>query len=774
LWRVLVGDYPDGVAYASNTHRPEVDFLNEKSYGVARNRGLRLTFEQMFARRITLLFLIVGACAAARPAYSQNAGNVNAGGRSVAAVSADHAPALDGTLNDASWTDAATVSDFHQREPFERQPATEKTEVRILYDRRFLYFGVHCFDSEPRRVVATELRRDADYSVDDNFTILVSPNNDRRSGYTFTVNPLGTQFDSLVSDEGRVEDPNWDGIWKSNARVTGDGWTATVAIPFSTLNFKTSDNVTVGINFRRFIRRKNEEDLWQSYLRIYGINRVSESGERTDLRDIGSGRLLIVKPYVVGGVKNDRESGTRVIRTGGLDIKYGIRSNLVANLTFNTDFADADVDPVRFNITPFRASLPEKRQFFLENGGVFQFGNGDSTQLFFSRQIGIDPVTGQQVPLDVGAKITGSLGPFEVGVLDAKTRASGPNPYANYFVARVKRRVLSESYLGGIVIDKQSGNVRDRFNRAAGVDGQFILFKKLTLSGFFAKTISADRRLRGKDWADSFDARYDSNLVQLEAFHSTVQPNFNPEVGFVDRTDITTNYAEAQLSPRPKHGSVREYNFLGFYSRQPDTRGVLQTQEWQTTFRALFHNGAYTDDDLFDNFIQRLNEPFNVFKNVVIPAGLYHFDRHQFTYGSDQSKRFVYSFFERFGTYYNGRLNEFRTRTSYRPSSKLSLSTVHTWDRFHFPQGVFNVHVGSFNTSYSFSRFLTTSLLVQVNSIDRDPLSVNFRVRWNYRPDSDLFVIYNLGNQFNSLAAGNPVLTREQRFTVKYTYSFLR
>ena len=324
------------------------------------------------------------------------------------------------------------------------------------------------------------------------------------------------------------------------------------------------------------------------------------------------------------------------------------------------------------------------------------------------------------------------------------------------------------------MIDKQSGSRQDRFNRAAGVDGQFILFKKLTLSGFFAKTVSADRRLRGKDWADSVDARYDSNLVQLEAFHSTVQPNFNPEVGFVDRTDITTNYVEAQLSPRPKHGRVREYNFLGFYSRQPDTRGVLQTQEWQTTFRANFHNGAYTDDDLFDDFIQRLNEPFNIFKDVVIPAGIYHFDRHQFTYGSDRSKRFVYSFFERFGTYYDGRLNEFRTRTSYRPSAKLSLSTVHTWDRFHFPQGVFNVHVGSFNTSYSFSRFLTTSLLLQVNSIDRDPVSVNFRVRWNYRPDSDLFVIYNLGNQFNSLAAGNPVLTREQRFTVKYTYSFLK
>jgi len=689
------------------------------------------------------------------------------------AVHADKAPELDGTLNDANWQDASLVTNFHQREPFERQPPTEKTEVRIVYDSRYLYFGIHCFDPDPKKIVATELRRDADFSVDDNFTVLISPNNDKRNGYTFTTNALGTQFDALISDEGRVNDPNWDGIWKSNGHVTQDGWTATMAIPFSTLNFKTSNNVTIGMNFRRLIRRKNEEDLWQSYLRIYGIERISEAGELTDLKDIGSGRLLIIKPYVVGGVRSDAQNGTRMLHTGGLDLKYGIRSNLVANLTFNTDFADADVDPVRFNLTPFKSSLPEKRQFFLENSGVFDVGFRD-TQLFFSRQIGIDPVSGQQVPLDVGAKVTGSLGKFDVGILDAKTRASGPNPFANYFVARVKRKLLSESYVGGIFIDKESGNRQDRFNRTGGFDADFIFFKKLSLNGFLAKTFSADRNLRGHDWASTFDASYNSNLVQLEFFQNRVGPNFNPEVGFVDRTDIVTNSIDAQLSPRPKHGRIREYNFEGFYRRHVNTHGLLQTQEWQTTFRANFHNGAYTDDDLFDNFIQRLNSPFNIFKNVVIPPGLYHFDRHQFTYGSDKSKRFVYSFFERFGTFYNGRLNEFRTRTSYRPTPKISIATVHTWDRFRFPQGIFNVHIGSINGSYSFNRFLTTSLLVQVNSIDKNPVSMNFRLRYNYRPDSDLFVIYTLGNQFNSLAAGNPVLTREQRFTVKYTYSFLK
>ncbi len=446
----------------------------------------------------------------------------------------------------------------------------------------------------------------------------------------------------------------------------------------------------------------------------------------------------------------------------------------MANLTVNTDFADADVDPLRINITPFKSSLPEKRPFFLENSGFFQFGTEESTQLFFSRQIGIDPNTGEQVPLDVGAKVTGTLGDYDIGFLDARTRESGFNPWANYVVARVKRKILSESYIGAIAIDKESGNPLDRFNRTAGVDANFRFFKKLTLSGYYAKTSSYSPQQRGKDWSEGFTVSYASNLVQTEWRHSIIQANFNPEVGFAERTDLVSNFYDFQLSPRPKRGPVRELNFEGFYSRQPDTHGVLQTQEWQGTFRALFHNGSYTDNDLADNFIQRLNAPFNIFRNVIIPAGVYHFDRHQFTYGSDLSKRYFFGFFERFGSYYNGRLNEFRVRANYRPTARISLAGVETWDRFRFANQSYNVHIGSLNTSYSFTRFLTTSVLAQVNTIEKNPVSLNFRLRYTYRPDSDLFVIYTLGSQFNSIAAGNPVLLREERLTVKFTYSFLR
>ena len=267
---------------------------------------------------------------------------------------------------------------------------------------------------------------------------------------------------------------------------------------------------------------------------------------------------------------------------------------------------------------------------------------------------------------------------------------------------------------------------------------------------------------------------YNSNLIQAEALHAIVQPNFNPEVGFIDHTDLVTNFLDLALSPRPKTGPVREYNFEGFFRYEPNTHGVLQTQEWQTTFRALFHNGSYTDDDLFDNFIQRLNTPFNIFGNVFIPAGIYHFDRHQFTWGSNTSKPFVYTFFERFGAYYNGTLNELRLRGTYHANAHLSLSAVPEWDRFKLNGQTYDVKIGSAQASYSFNRFVTTSALVQLNSVDADPWSLNLRLRYTYRPDSDLFVIYNIGNQFNSLAAGNPVLLQQKRLTIKLTYSFSR
>jgi hypothetical protein len=704
------------------------------------------------------------------------------------AVRVEHAPRLDGALDDPAWQQAALITNFRQREPYEGQPATERTEVRVLYTRNEVYFGIACHDSVANGPVATQLRRDVTQELDDYFEIVIDSRFDRRNAYVFQINPLGTQRDALITDEqvGETQDgdPGWDGVWTSEARRTRDGWTAMIAIPFSTLNFMRSRDVVWGVNFKRFIRRKNEEDLWSGWRRTFGASKISQAGELHGITEIGSGRLFIVKPYGLGGfshlpsnaIASGLTPGTSGLHTGGVDIKVGLRSNMVANLTGNTDFADSDVDVQQFNLTPYKLFFPEKRQFFLENAGVFAFPMGLSSnadQLFFSRQIGIDPITGQEVPINGGAKVTGTLGGFEIGAMDVDTRSSGPNPWANYAVLRVKRSLWGTgSYLGIMGIDKRSGNVPFGFNQTSGIDGRFVLFRNLVLNSYAAQTRTPGFSSGQTNLGAGLNFR--SNWLDFSTEHRKIGPNFNPEVGFQERPDCICDYADATFKARPEIQGIRELQFEGFVFHAPDTHHVVQTQEWQTTFRADFHNGSYTDDDIVDVFAQRLVTPFNIYKNVNIPVGVYNWTRHQLTYGSAQDRRVMVQLYERFGSYYNGTLNEFRVRAGYRANERLSFSIGPQWNRFRLPlaDGNFSVVFGALETDYSFSRFLSLSTILQVDTANAQAASANIRLRWNYRPDSDLYVIYTAGQKFASLAASNPAQFYENRFVVKYTYSF--
>jgi len=767
---------------------------------------MRLSLPEPRARRtwvcvVTLLAVPSSLCAQSGTTSQVPQRQVGAQAplRTAQASRVDRAPKLDGTLDDPLWQQASPISNFLQREPYEGQAPTETTEVRIVYDKHEVYFGVTSFDSDPKGIVATELRRDVSQELDDYFEIIIDSSHDRRNAYVFQVNPLGTQRDALITEEQAAEngdgDPGWDGVWTSEARITKLGWTATVGIPFSTLNFMQSRDVIWGINFKRFIRRRNEEDLWSAWQRVYGAARIGQAGELHGISNIGSGRLFIVKPYVLTGFTHLPPSaagtgltpGTNPLLTAGLDVKLGLRSNLVANFTVNTDFADADVDTQQFNLTPYKLFFPEKRQFFLENAGVFNFSmggdSGSGDLLFFSRQIGIDPITGIEVPVNGGAKVTGSLANFEVGAMEVNTRQLGPNPSANYAVMRVKRSLWGGSYVGVMGIDKRSGNPLDSFNQTTGADTRLVFFNNLVVNGYAAQTRTPGFSSGQTNLGAGVD--YQINWIEVFAQHRKIGPNFNPEVGFLGRTDCICDYLDVNLKPRPKLPGVRDLNFEGFIFHAPDTHHVLQTQEWQNTFRIDFRNGGYSDDDIVDVFTQRLITPFNIYKNVSIPVGEYHWTRHQLTYGTSQERRFIMNFFERFGTYYNGHLNEARVRVTYRANEHLSFSFSEEWDRFRLgvttdpagsalprSAGDFSVVVGGFQTNYSFSRFLTLSALVQMDTANNQAASANIRLRWNYRPDSDLYVIYTAGQRFASLVAANPPQFYENRFAIKYTYSW--
>lgn len=749
---------------------------------MARPLSSRCPLQGGFAFLTWLVALTAVPLAAARPA--QEVTRTKHGVPHIAqATRVENPPRVDGTLGDPAWQAAGPITDFLQREPNEGRAPTEKTEVRILFTRHAVYFGIFCADSDPKGIVATELRRDASQELDDYFEIVVDSTHSRRNAYAFQINALGTQRDGLIADEHRVGggdfDAGWDGVWSSEARITQGGWTATIEIPFSTLNFMQSQNVVWGLNLKRFIRRKNEEDLRSGWERIFGVVKVSRAGELRGISEIASGRLFIVKPYALGGVSHLPQSaapsgltpGTKALYTGGVDIKLGLRSNLVANFTGNTDFADADVDTQQFNLTPYKLFFPEKRQFFLENSGVFDFqlgGGGD--RFFFSRNIGIDPVSGQEVPISGGAKVTGSLGGFDVGVMDVHTRSSGPNPAVNYAVARVKRSLFGNSYIGVMGIDKRSGDRADPFNEAAGADARIVLARNLVVRAYATET-----RTRGISSGQTnvgAAVNYFTNWMDFYAGRRKIGPHFNPEVGFLELADCLCDFVDLTLKARPKIRGVRELNFEGFLDHRPDTHGALQTQEWQTTFRTEFNNGSYTDDDIVDVLAQRLTAPFNIYKKVNIPIGFYRWTRHQLSYGSPQDPRWNFSVRERWGGYYDGRLNEATVRASYRVKEHIFYSFSEQWNRFRLREGNFSVLIGSLQTNYSFSRFLSLSALLQMNTANVQGLSTNLRLRWNYRPDSDLFIIYTAGQRFSSLVAANPSQFTEHRFAVKYSYSF--
>jgi len=727
-------------------------------------------------RRLTSFFILL--IAASRFPLLAQVETSNFANRIANAVRVAEAPPMDGTLDNPIWQTAEVISDFRQREPIETAPATERTEVRILYDAHHVYFGIHCYDQTPSAIVATQLRRDLTMDLDDNFAILIDPTLGHRNGYIFEVNPLGTQRDGEVIEEqapgqaDSIVDPSWDGLWISAAKITSDGWTATVKVPFSTLNFRGGSDVIWGLNFRRFIRRKNEEDEWSGYRRIFGFWRVSEAGQLHGLKEIGSGRLLVLKPYGLLGAQSFTGQPWGALHRVGGDIKYGLASKMIAVGTINTDFSDADVDQQQFNLTPYPIFVPEKRRFFLEDSDVFNFLLWNQDLLFFTRQIGVDPVSGQEVPIDAGGKIAGSAAGFDLGVMDVRTRREGTNPYGNYAVVRVKRPLTPGSFIGFMATDKESGNPLDPYNRSGGIDAKFVFFQNLNLRGYYAKTWTSG--LHGDNTALGGRLTYANNWFNIYAGHGLTEKNFNSEMGFVTRIDDQPTIFQFNFTPRPHSWGLREVDLGGFAGHDPNTAGKLIYKETAANVRMLFNSSAEIDSSPYDQVYQFLAQPLNLYQNISIPVGSYRFVSHSLAYTSSGGHRMTYAGTEQWGGYYTGHLNTAIATAQYRPNAHMSLAVNDTLNSFRLAQGNFNIDLAGVELSYAFNRFVNATTFVQADTAQTKAVSANIRLRYTFRPDSDLYVIYNVGNRFQALAAGNPMEVRQDKFAVKVTYSWSR
>ncbi|MFQ5599805.1 MAG: DUF5916 domain-containing protein [Candidatus Krumholzibacteriia bacterium] len=664
---------------------------------------------------------------------------------------------LDGALHEPFWQEAGPASGFRQREPDEGEPASESTEVRVAYDDHNLYVGVIACDREPDRIVARVLQRDRimrpggftqkpAFAGDDAIALLLDPFHDHRNGVVFATNPSGAEFDALLTDEGREFNVDWRGVWSVAATRTSRGWSAEFAIPWRTLRYPArSSGGTWGFNVFRVIRRKNEEVLWRSWSRDGGgFHRVSRAGHLVGLTRLPRpGMNIEVKPYFLAGTQRELDDDHELSTDGeldvGLDLKTELRPGLVMDVTLNTDFAQVEVDDERVNLTRFDLFFPEKRDFFLENAGIFEFGQSGNRfepppfLLFFSRTIGISD--DDEVPILGGTRITGRVGGQTIGFLDVVMDAVGETiQRENFAVARVKRDVGETNYVGWMLTDRRGG---DAANTTTGVDASLWLNSSLNLQTFAAWTFTEGEG--GDDHAYKISLDYTANRYGFFGQHLTVGPDAQADVGFVTRTDIRRSEAYFRYTPRPKILGLRKINIFnggsyisGLDGREQDWNlGPFVGLQWDSgESMSLFYNRGKTV----------LDEGFSLADSVPIDEGRYSTNAMGVFANTSSSRAVSLSFNGIFADFFGGDMVSYGGQLGMSPNPKVSLALGYDRNEVDVGSG-FTVDIASVRASYSFSTRLTTNVLLQYNSF-AEAFSINARLNFIHRPGSDIFLVF--------------------------------
>lgn len=725
--------------------------------------------------------LLLSFAVAARPAAAQE-GSSSRDTYQFPAVRVDSRPNLDGVLDDAVWRNAAVVTDFIQQEPDEGAPASERTEVRVVYDGSSLFLGVTAYDSDPDGIIATEMRRDGDRILEeDNFEVILDTFMDSKSAYMFVVNPLGAELDQQVFDEGGRDrrgsalsvNRDWDGVWAVSAKRTPEGWTAEIEIPMVTLRFPSADPQSWGINFMRNIRRKNEQAFWAPIPREFSLTRVSLAGSVRNLQDLDRGHDLRVKPYFTGGGHYQLSQGTgdtSFQRDVGGDIKYGVTPSLNLDLTVNTDFAQAEVDDERVNLTRFPLFFPEKREFFLENAGQFAVGTPNSVgriaDLFFSRRIGLTN-SGAHVPILGGGRLTGKVGSNNIAVLDLQTDKAFGQPGDNFLVTRYSRDVFGRSQIGGIFINKQADS-GGHYNRTYAADMNLVVTPALTVDGFIGGTKTPG--VSGGDLAGHIRAGWLDQSWRIYAEYENFGNNFNPEVGFVPWVGIRRQKIHFERNPRPEKWGIRMMEPMWNFTYITDQSG--KKLQWQHHFMigTRFDNGAYLmlwRNEWFD----RIDDAFRV-GGVTIDPGSYRYHDWNFSFNSNPGRRVFYTLRYAPQTYYGGDRTDYAASLGVRVTDQLA--TRASWSRndVSLPNGAFTADIGSLQVDYAFSPLISLRSLTQYNS-QTDQWSESARLRYIFRPGSDIYVVYDEVRR--DIPIQNVPFTdpfRDRQLLVKMTYLF--
>jgi hypothetical protein len=698
-------------------------------------------------------------------------------------------PVIDGRLTDPAWAEATPITGFIQRELHEGAPVTERTEVRIITDGQALYVGAWLYDSDPSGVVAGEKVRDGDISKSDYFGILLDTYHDRQNGFVFTTTPAAIEYDAQVVNEGEgggIQLPgqtrasagslggfnlNWDGTWTVATSRDSAGWYAEFRIPFTTLRYAAGEQQTWGLNLVRSIRRKNEESFWSFVPRQFSLMKISHAGTLVGVR-VPARRVLTVTPYVLTGVERNFAVDPEAKGRGdvGGEIKYGVTPSLTLDLTYNTDFAQVEVDEQRTNLTRFPLFFPEKRPFFLENAGIFSAGTPQAVDLFFTRRIGIDTL-GQPVPIIGGGRVTGRVGAVTVGALQIFTDRATTQGAMSYTVLRLQHELAARSRIGVIAVQRMATAQSGEWNRVTGVDGRIGIHDAWTIDWWGAASATPGR---DRD-ASAYSARlaYQTGSWNNLARIIQVGRDFDPEVGFLNRPGGYRFYESTVMWIKRYPGStwLKEWHphvgYRGYYAldgfRQED-RIHLDITEWSLASGAMVGPEVNIEH-------QGLQQPFAIARNVTLPVGSYEYTSMGFDFGTNPSAPFALLLRADVGGFYDGTRRGGSVTLSARRGSSLSASLLTEYNDVRLDQGNFTRVVIAPRVAYFFTPRIMFQTLVQYSN-QVDAWTANARFSWLSTAGTGLFVVFNEGQEADGFFRWNRPQSRS--LILKYTRQFGR
>lgn len=678
----------------------------------------------------------------------------------ITAAAAKERPRIDGVLDDEVWRSATPVSGFVQAEPQEGAPASEATEVRVAYDATTLYVAGYMHDRAPDGIIVNAIRKDFKEEDQDDFEVILDTFGDRRNGYIFITNAEGAKADRQVANEGREINTSWDAVWTVATRRVADGWIAEMAIPFQALRFSPHAGQQWGINFSRRIRRRNEIDFWAPVPRSFGLTRVSLAGDLAGLVIGGGGRDLRVKPYVAA--RTVRESGGPSFRRGedaGVDVKYGPTPGLTVDLTVNPDFAQVEADEQQVNLTQFSQFFPEKREFFLENSGVFYVGDAarnnrvslaptpdEDLLLFFSRRIGLT-TDGRPVPIPVGARLSGTAAGLGVGALAMRTRATSTAPASNYGVVRLRRNVFSGSDVGVIGMNRSAADSGGDYNRLAGADANIRMFGHVDWNSYYVR--SATPGAAPGQYAARTSLNSEGNFVHVKAGVLEIGRGFEDDLGYYRRTDVRKWLLDAGVRPRLaslKRYGVREMHphVTWNYYESPGNRTML-AKNLHTGYTFFMSNGGFFELSANPRF-ERIASPFRIYRSVdPLPAGGYGWTEWQLKGNTDASRPLSIDGTLIGGGFWSGTQRALRATVTWRPDyhARVAAGISRTAARLDVPAGQrFVATLYTTRASYSFNTIAFVDALTQFDPDSRQ-MSANVRFNVIHHPLSDVFVVYN-------------------------------